>query len=64
MAKEYKTLYYREGKLASFMAGNKASGNAKLTQFLNGHAQGGWRMVTFDKWTREAFLVIMERDIP
>lgn len=68
--KEYKVVVYREGLLGSlFLQGSKVD-PLKFSEFLNKNAEDGWRVVTMERevrrmllfFSREAFMVIMERD--
>lgn len=68
---EYKVIIYREGILGSiFLAGSKVDPE-RFSDFLNRNAREGWRVVTMEResrrtlgfWSREAFLVILERDM-
>ena len=69
--KEYKVVLYREGMLGSlFLAGSKID-PVRFSDFLNRNAAQGWRVITTEReirrmllfFKREAFMVIMERDI-
>ncbi len=66
---EYKVVLYREGALGSiFLAGSKVN-PLKFSEFLNKNAALGWKVVTMQResrrlllfFSREAFLVVMER---
>jgi hypothetical protein len=68
---EYKVIIYREGLLGSiFLAGSKVDPE-RFSDFLNRNARDGWRVVTMEResrrtlgfWSREAFMVILERPI-
>ncbi|MGB1077795.1 MAG: DUF4177 domain-containing protein [Bdellovibrionales bacterium] len=68
---EYKVVLYREGVLGSlFLAGSKVD-PVRFSEFLNKNAAQGWRVVTMEReirrmllfFKREAFMVIMERDV-
>jgi len=69
--KQYKVVIYQEGMLGSLLLGSSKVDPLKFTDFLNQNAQQGWRVVTMEKdirrmllfWKREAYLVIMERDL-
>lgn len=69
--KEYKTVIYQEGALGSLFLGQSKVNPVKFSTFLNSHAEQGWRVVTMEKdirrmfllFSREAFLVILERDL-
>ncbi len=68
---EYKVIIYREGLLGSiFLAGSKVDPE-RFSDFLNRNAREGWRVVTMEResrrtlgfWSREAFMVILERPV-
>lgn len=69
--KEYKVVIYQEGALASMFLGAANADPVKFSNFLNRNAKEGWRVVTMEKdmrrlfllWRREAYLLVMERDI-
>ena len=69
--KEYKVVIYQEGMLGSLLLGASKVDPIKFTQFLNSNAREGWRVITMEKdirrmlllWSREAYLVVMERDL-
>lgn len=69
--KQYKVVIYQEGMLGSLLLGASKVDPLKFTDFLNKNAQQGWRVVTMEKdirrmlllWKREAYLVIMEKDL-
>ncbi len=69
--KEYKAVIYQEGMLGSLLLGASKVDPVRFSEFLNRNAREGWRVVTMEKdirrmlllWTREAYLVIMERDV-
>lgn len=68
--KEYQVVIYQEGMLGSLFLGASKVDPENFSDFLNKHAKKGWRVVTMEKdirrmlllWTREAYMVIMERD--
>ncbi len=68
--KEYKVVIYQEGMLGSLFLGESKVNPLKFTDFLNSNAEEGWRVVTMEKdvrrmlllFSREAYLVILERD--
>ncbi|MBI5041929.1 MAG: DUF4177 domain-containing protein [Gammaproteobacteria bacterium] len=68
--KEYKVVIYREGLLGSLFLGESKVDPDNFSEFLNSHAAEGWRVVTMEKEirrmllvsSREAYLVVMERD--
>ncbi|MGL4318381.1 MAG: DUF4177 domain-containing protein [Pseudomonas sp.] len=69
--KQYKVVIYREGMLGSLLLGGSKVDPVKFSEFLNKNAAEGWRVVTMEKdirrmlllWKREAYLVVMEKDI-
>ncbi|MCO6552342.1 MAG: DUF4177 domain-containing protein [Gilliamella sp.] len=68
--KEYKVVVFQESALSSLILGSAIANEVKFSEFLNKHAQEGWRVVTMEKdlrrlflfWTREAYLIVMERE--
>ncbi len=68
--KEYKVVVYQEGMLGSLFFGASKVDPERFSDFLNKNARQGWRVITMEKdirrmlllWTREAYMVIMERD--
>jgi hypothetical protein len=68
--KQYKVVIYQEGLLGSLLLGSSKVDPIKFSEFLNANAKEGWRVVTMEKdirrmlllWSREAYLVILERD--
>lgn len=68
--KEYKIAIYQEGWLGSLFLGQGKVDPIKLTDFLNGHASEGWRVVTVEReirrmflfWGREAMVYTLERE--
>lgn len=68
--KQYKVVIYQEGMLGSLLLGASKVDPVRFSEFLNQNAREGWRVVTMEKdirrmllfWTREAFMVVMERD--
>ena len=68
--REYKVVIYQEGMLASLFLGAAKVDPIKFTAFLNRNAAEGWRVVTMEKdirrmllfWTREAYVVILEKE--
>lgn len=68
--KEYKVVVYQEGMLGSLFLGASKVDPERFSEFLNKNAKQGWRVITMEKdirrmllfWTREAFMVVMERD--
>lgn len=69
--KEYKVVIYREGLISSLMFGEAKTDPKNFTEFLNDHARDGWRVITLEREVRramlvkhrEAFLVVLERDV-
>ncbi|MDD3609947.1 MAG: DUF4177 domain-containing protein [Halothiobacillaceae bacterium] len=68
--KEYKVEVYREGVIGSLFLGQSKVDPERFEDFLNRRAKEGWRVVAMEReqrrmllfWSREAFLVIMERE--
>lgn len=68
--KEYQVVVYQESMLGTLMLGQSKVDTAKLAEFLNNHARNGWRVITMEREqrrmllvsSREAFLIVMERD--
>jgi hypothetical protein len=68
--KEYQIVMYQEGMLGSLFFGASKVDPENFAEFLNKHAKKGWRVITMEKdirrmlllWTREAYMVIMEKD--
>lgn len=68
--KQYKVVVYQEGMLGSLFLGASKVDPLRFSNFLNTNAKEGWRVVTMEKdirrmllfWTREAYMVILERD--
>lgn len=68
--KEYKAYVYQESLLGSLFLGQSKIDPEKLTKALNEQAALGFRVVSMEKetrrmmlfWSREAFLIILERD--
>ena len=66
---EYKAVVYREGLIGSLFLGQSKIDPGNFTQFLNEYAAQGWRVVAIERemrrmllfWSREAFLVLLER---
>lgn len=69
--KTYKVIIYQEGGLSSFIFGSAKVKPEKMTAMINEEAEKGWRVVAVEKemrrmgllWQREAFLIILEKDI-
>jgi len=70
--KEYQAVIYQESMLGTLMLGQSKVDPDKLSRFLNEHARQGWRVITMEREqrrmllvsSREAFLIVMERDRP
>jgi hypothetical protein len=68
--KEYKVVVYQEGMLGSLFLGASKVDPERFSDFLNKNAKQGWRVITMEKdirrmlllWTREAYMVVMERE--
>ena len=69
--KQYKVVIYREPLLGSILLMGAKVDPRKYSDFLNVHAQEGWRVVTVERevrrelllFKREAFVTILEKDI-
>jgi len=69
--KEYKVVIYQEGMLGSLVFGESKVNPMRFSEFLNRNAREGYRVVTMEKdirrmlllWKREAYIVILEREI-
>jgi hypothetical protein len=69
---EYKVVIYRESMLGSLLLGGSKVDPLKFTDFLNRNGEEGWEVKTMEKETRrmllffsrEAFLVVMQRELP
>lgn len=68
--KEYQVVVYQESMIGTLMLGQSKVDPAKLAEFINNHARNGWRVITMEREqrrmllvsSREAFLIVMERD--
>ncbi len=68
--KQYQVVIYQEGLLGSLVLGQSKVDPERFSEFLNRQAEKGWRVVTMEReirrtlllWSREAFLVVMERE--
>jgi hypothetical protein len=68
--KEYQVVVYREGLWGSIFLGGSKFNPEKFGNFLNEHANNGWKVITMEReirrtllfFKREAMLVIMGRD--
>ncbi|MDR0747909.1 MAG: DUF4177 domain-containing protein [Helicobacteraceae bacterium] len=66
----YKVVIYQEDALSTLLLGAAKVDPVKFSAFLNKNAEDGWRVVTMEKdlrrmllfWTREAYVVIMEKE--
>ena len=64
-------MIYQEGMIGSLILGQSKVDPVRFSEFLNSNAIEGWRVVTMEKdirrmllfFKREAFLVLMEREI-
>ncbi|MDX1922633.1 MAG: DUF4177 domain-containing protein [Alphaproteobacteria bacterium] len=69
--REYKVVVYREPLLGSLLLGESKVNPVKFSEFLNSNAKEGWRVITMERekrrelllFSREAFLVVLEREI-
>lgn len=70
--KEYKVVIYREPLLGSILLFGAKVDPRKYTDFLNLHAKDGWRVVAVEResrrelliFKREAFVTVLEKDVP
>jgi hypothetical protein len=70
MKKEYKVAVYAENLAGSILLGKSRIDPARFAQFLNTHADEGWRVVTIERedrrelafFKREAMVIVLERD--
>jgi len=68
---EYKTIIYKEGLIGSLLLGESKVNPDNLTEMLNKYGRQGWRVRTMERenrrsllfFSREAFLVVLEREI-
>jgi hypothetical protein len=68
--KEYKVVIYAESALSSVVLGESKVDPLRFAEFLNKHADEGWRVVTMEReirrtalfFDREALVVLLERD--
>lgn len=68
--KEYKAYVYSESLLGTLFLGSSKIDPEKLTKVLNEFALQGWKVISLERetrrmllfWSREAFLLILERD--
>jgi Domain of unknown function (DUF4177) len=69
---EYKVVVYRESMIGSLFLGGSKVDPMRFSEFLNRNGEQGWKVVTMEKeerrmmlfFSREAFLVVMERERP
>lgn len=69
--KEYKVIVFEEKGLFAIISGRGKMDPVKFSEFLNFHANGGWRVVTIERELRrkyllfqvEAMLIILEKNI-
>jgi hypothetical protein len=68
--RKYKVVIYQESLVSSLLLGSASIDPVKFSAFLNKNAAEGWRVITMEKdirrlllfWTREAYVVIMEKE--
>ncbi len=68
---EYKVTIYRESMLGSLFLGGSKVDPIKFSEFLNNNGAQGWEVKTMEResrrmllfFEREAFLVVMQREI-
>jgi len=68
---EYKVVIYRESMIGSLFLGGSKVDPVKFTDFLNRNGEEGWEVKSMEKesrrmllfFSREAFLVIMQREL-
>lgn len=68
--REYRVIIYQEGLLGSLFFGQSKVDPERFSDFLNRHADDGWRVITMEResrrtlllWQREAFMVVLERE--
>ncbi|MDR0664551.1 MAG: DUF4177 domain-containing protein [Helicobacteraceae bacterium] len=68
--RQYKVVIYQEGALSSLLLGAAKVDPVKFSAFLTKNAAEGWRVVTMEKdlrrmllfWSREAYVVVMEKE--
>ncbi|MDY0028759.1 MAG: DUF4177 domain-containing protein [Pseudobdellovibrionaceae bacterium] len=68
---EYKTIIYKEGLIGSLLLGESKVDPENLTESLNQYGRQGWRVRTMERenrrtllfFNREAFLIVLEREI-
>jgi len=68
---EYKVVIYRESMLGSLFLGGSKVDPVKFSAFLNKNGAEGWEVKTMEReerrmllfFSREAFLVVLQREI-
>ncbi len=68
---EYQVIIYTESAVTALLPGGGRVDPERFAAFINGHARRGWKVVTMERekrrtllfWSREAFLVVMERPL-
>ncbi len=68
---EYKVVIYRESMLGSLFLGGSKVDPEKFSDFLNKNGAQGWEVKTMERearrmllfFEREAFLVVMQREV-
>lgn len=68
---EYKVVIYRESMLGSLFLGGSKVDPVKFSEFLNKNGAEGWEVKTMEReerrmllfFSREAFLVVLQREI-
>jgi hypothetical protein len=68
---EYKVVIYRESMLGSLFLGGSKVDPIKFSEFLNANGAEGWEVKTMEReerrmllfFSREAFLVVLQREI-
>ncbi len=68
---EYKVAIYRESMLGSLFLGGSKVDPMKFSEFLNNNGAEGWEVKTMERedrrmllfFNREAFLVVMQREV-
>ena len=68
---EYKVTIYRENMLGSLFLGGSKVDPIRFSEFLNKNGEEGWEVKTMERedrrmllfFNREAFLVVMQREI-
>lgn len=68
--KEYKAYIYAESVVGSLFLGQSKINTERMTRELNKLAEQGWRVISMERerrrmlllFSREAFLILLERD--